>query len=315
MSQKSQRNRSLKMQSSVFQIRHLFFLFSVMFLMVSCGYSLEFKRIDKDAEDPITAVRREFRQLKAAHRVALFDLQKEQEKQIESLQADLLRVAQGNETLGKTLIQMKRDLSGATTRLGQNNADTDERFAEMEIQHRLIHGRIEEENNLRKESTARGNDFTVKALEHFRTDLATQQDALLQFKKKQAASRQILEEKMSGVAEKNIGIVQTTDGHAKTLQGVSVQVSELIDKMLPAVNGLAARVDDLEWALEKFKTNVESQDVQKRLSRLTEAVDVQRKSLEMLGNTLAAQVDKQGILLKKTVKDLKGLQSKKVTTP
>ncbi|VAX31979.1 hypothetical protein MNBD_NITROSPIRAE01-1835 [hydrothermal vent metagenome] len=283
--------------------------------MVSCGYSLEFKRIDKDAEDPITVVRRELRQLKASHRVSLFDLQKEQEKQIESLQADLLRVAQGNETLGKTLIQMKRDLSGATTRLGQNNADTDERFSEMEIQHRLIHGRIEEESNRRKESTARGNDFTLKALESFRTDLATQQDALLQFQKKQAASRQILEEKMSGVAEKNLGIVQTTDGHAKTLQGVSAQVSELIDKMLPAVNGLAARVDDLEWALEKFKTNVESQDVQKRLSGLTEALDVQRKSLEMLGNTLAAQVDKQGALLKKTVKDLKGLQSKKVTTP
>ncbi len=299
----------------VFKIRHLFFLFSVMFVLMSCGYALEFKRIDKDAEDPITVVRRELRQLKAAHRVALFDLQKEQEKQIEALQLDLLRVGQGNETLGKTLIQMKRDLSGATTRLGQNNADTDERFAEMEIQHRMIHGRIEEENNRMKELIARGNNFTVKTLADFRKNLASQEGIFLQFKQKQAESSQSLEQKMSGLAEKNSGIAQTAEGQTKTLQSVSTQVSELIDKMLPAVNGLAARVDDLEWALKQFKTNVESQDLQKRLSELSEAVDVQRKSLEMLGNTLAVQVDKQGTLLNKTVKDLKGLQSKKATTP
>lgn len=305
----------MQTQRLVFQARHLFFLLSIMLLVQSCGYSLEFKRIDDKAEDPITVVRRELRQLKAAHRVAMFDLKKERKNQIEMMQANLARVGKGNETLGKNLIQMKRDLSEARTRLGQKNADTDERFAEMEIQHRLIHGRIEKEGNRQKESLARGNNFILKELEAFRKDLATQKDTLSQFKQKQVQASQALKEQINGVQAKNVGIEQTSDGQTKILQNVSGQVSELIDKMLPAVNGLAARVDNLEWELKQLKDNVDIQGLQKRLTELTEAIDVQRQSLEMLGNTLAAQVDKQGALLQKTVKGLKGLQSKTASTP
>lgn len=283
-------------QHLAFQARHLVFLFSIMFFVVSCGYSLEFKRIADKVEDPITMVRRELRQLKADHRVAIFDLQKEQKTQIESI--------------GK----MKRDLLEARTRLGQNNADTDERFAEMEIQHRLIHGRIEEEGNRFKESSARGSDFTLKVLEGFRTDLAAQKGLLSGFKEKQVQASQVLQEQISGVQAKNVGIEQARDDQTKTLQAVSGQVSELIDKMLPAVNGLVSRVDNLEWELEQLKTNVDIQGLQGRLTALREAVDIQRQSLEMLGNTLAAQVDKQGALLQKTVQDLKGLQSKTSST-
>lgn len=304
----------MQTQRLAFQARHLVFLFVIMVLVMSCGYSFEFKRIDDTVEDPITVIRRELRQLKADHRVAIFDLQKEQKTQIESMRTNFAHVNKMNETFGKTLIQMKQGLFDAKTRLGQNNADMDERFTEMEIQHRLIHGRIEEESNRSKESSARGNNFTLKTLEDFRTDLATQKDIFSQFKKKQAQATQALQEKISGVQAKNVGIEQTSDDRKKTLQTVSVQVSELIDKMLPAVNKLASRVDNLEWELEQLKTNVDIQGLQERLGALREAVDVQRQSLEMLGNTLAAQVDKQGALLQKTVRDLKGLQSKTPST-
>lgn len=305
-----------------FRLRHLGFLFGIVLLTVSCGYSLEFKRIDDTAEDPITVVRRELRQLKADHRVALFDLQKEQKKQIDAMRTTLARVGQGNETLGKTLIQMKRDLSDTRMRLGQNNADTDERFAEAEIQHRLIHGRIEEEGNRFKESAARGNNFTVRELEGFRKnlsaqakDFAAQKESFSQFKKNQTQAHQALKEQIRGVEAKSASVSQITDAQTKTLKSVSTQLTELIDKMLPAVNGLAARVDTLEWELKELKTNVDIEGLQKRLSEMTEAVDIQRQSLEMLGNTLAAQVDKQGAILKKVVKGLKGLQSKTSAIP
>ncbi|GEM_PF-5075448 len=302
------------------QNRYICFVSAVTILMTSCGYSLELKRIDSKAEDPITVIRRELRQLKADHRVAIFDLQKEQKNRIDAMRVNLSRIGKANETLGKTLIQMKRDLSEARTRLAQNNADTDERFAEMEIQHRLIHGRIEEESNRLKESAARGNNFTVKELEGFRKALATQKNAFSQLKKKQAQitqelkkrqaqATQKLQAQIEGVQAKNVGIEKTTRGQTKSLQSVSTQVSELIDKMLPAVNGLAARVDNLEWALEQLKDDVDIDALQKRLAALAEAIDVQRQSLEMLGNTLTAQVDKQSALLQKTVQGLEALQS------
>jgi len=301
--------KGMQTQRPGFSIRHLLLFVGVMSLTVSCGYSLEFKRIDDKAEDPITVIRRELRQLKADHRVAIFDLQKDQKKQVDTMRADLTRIGKANETLGKTLIQMKRDLAETRTRSGQNNADTDERFAEMEIQHRLIHGRIEEEGNRFKESSARANNFTVKELEGFRKDLATQKDALLKFKEKEGQASQALQEKIAGVQAKNAVIKKSTDDQTKALQTVSSQVSELLDKMLPAVNGLAARVDNLEWELKKLKTDIDIQGLNQRLTELAEAVQVQRQSLEMLGNTLTAQVDKQGALLQKTVKDVKGLKS------
>lgn len=261
-----------------------------MMLMVSCGYTLELKRIgDPEKEDPIMVIRRDIRKMKADHRVAIFDLRKEHADEISSIRMNVGRIGKANEGLGQAAIQSK-----------QKAADIDERFSEIEIQRRLIHGRIDEEANRNKEAVSRINLFTLKELELLRKELL-----------EHGTKSKMLQKQIDRVQAENTRLKQSEIDQQKTVQAVSDQVSQLVEKVLPAVNGLASRLDDLEWQVKKLGEQIDVQGLNKRLSDLTEAIDVQRQSLEMLGNTLTSQVDKQQSLLKTTNKRIKRLEAGK----
>lgn len=295
----------------------------VLLMVAGCGFSLT--RIDdKKEEDPITVIRRELRQMKADHRVAIFDLQKEYQEAVSAMQIELTRLGNANESVGQNLIQHRRDLAEMRASAAQKSADTEEHFVEVEHQHRLIHGRIEEESNRFKELSERVSAYTLKELESIRKEMAAQdafqkknqqslQEQLARFEEKEGQMSASLRGQVELVQTKSTGLEKRVDERTKELQAVSEQVSQLIDKVLPAVNGLAARLDDLEWQMKKLGNGTDAQALNKRLSEVSEAVNAQRKSLEMLGNTLTSQVDKQQGLLQKTINRLDGLQAKMPT--
>ncbi len=286
-------------------------LFAVLMLCASCGYSLELSRVDaQKQEDPITLLRRELRQVKADHRVAIFDLRKEQKMQLSELQNEQVEIAKKNRGLGKNVAQFV-----------QRNADVDERFSEMEVQHRLIHGRIEEEANRYKDVSARASDFTLREIEAVRKDLAKQaaklkqaqksfKDQMVSLGRKEEQAIKEMRSEIDSVNEKSLGIQKATAGQKKSVQSVSDQLSQVVDKILPAVNRVTERLDALEWEFKKLDENIDVQALNRRMTQLTDAINVQRQSLEMLGNTLTSQVDKQRGLLRQVIDRLDDSEEK-----
>ncbi|MFQ5588432.1 MAG: hypothetical protein ACE5F7_06295 [Nitrospiria bacterium] len=300
-------------------------------LISACGYTLEFKRVkDPKKEDPITVIRREIRQMKADHRVAIFDLQKEHESRIAALQSDLTRLKNANESLGQAAIQMKRDLQETRITMGKKNAEVDDRFTEVELQRRQIHGRIEEEANRAKETSERSSSFMLGEIEALGKSLSAQEakrkkadKTLTALEQRQSKTQKLLQEqivsartrsadleKTTGQQEETVRVVtEQVSRQGKSLEAISAQVTELIEKVVPSVNELATRLDDLEWQVDQFKGEVDVQGLNKRLDALTESIDVQRQSLEMLGNTLTSQVDKQQGLLRQTIRRVDDLEA------
>ncbi len=296
-------------------VRFFSFLIVTMTFMVSCGYTLV--RVDPKEEDPITVIRRDLRQMKADHRVALFDLRKEQGAKIERLESDLARLKTSNEELSRVVVQMRRDFQENVVVQGQNNAELDDRFTEVELQRRKIHGRIDEEANRSKEVLEKSNQFFLKEIEVLRQSLATQvalqkkiEETVMVLGQKESEINQSLEGKIASVEARNDSLQQSSVHQGETVRGVSDQVSQLVDKLVPSVNSITTRLDDLEWQVKQFKGDGDGKTFKQRLDELTKAIEVQRKSLEKLGNTVISEVDKQSGLLQKTINRVNGLEGK-----
>ncbi|MFQ5597773.1 MAG: hypothetical protein ACE5GK_06960 [Nitrospiria bacterium] len=273
----------------------------VLMFHAGCGYSLEFSKVDgnENEPDPVTLMRRELRQLKADHRVAVFDLK----KQYESLAQDQKK--RGNQSQSDIVSLRKKD------------ADFGEQLTEIGLQLRFIKGSMEEDVNRMKE-VSEGNintalmelrdidrrlDLQKKNEEADRSRLQKQVDAL-------QVRIEPLQVKIDALKVSNAALKKSSSEQITALNEVSAQVSELIEKMLPAINDLVQRIDKQEVGLEKMDRDVNVSDLNRRIAGLTEAVDVQRKSLEMLGNTITSQVDKQSRLLEKTIDRIDAFEKK-----
>ncbi len=296
------------MQSFKSIVRLPLFLLGIMVLMSSCGYTLEFKRVkDPNEEDPITVIRREIRQMKADHRVAIFDLKKHQEQQEAKLKSDL----------DKELDLVRQDLQETRLALGEKNAEFDDRFIENDLKQRQIYGRIEEEANRVKEDSARTNSFILKELENLSQKITTQEthqksleNTLNTFQERQKEETQALRVQLNLIQDKNAANETLSDHQGKTLEEVTSQVSQIIDQAVPTINSLAARVDDLEWQVKQFNNDTKTESLKKRLEDLAKSIDVQRKSLEKLGSTVTSQVDKQQGMIQQSIKRLDTLEGK-----
>jgi hypothetical protein len=311
-------------------------------LLGGCGYSLEMSRLEDtpEAPDPITLLRRELRQLKADHRVSIFDLKNEQKLLAERSKADLKKIRDGIGT------QLQSDLKSGLLSLRRRDADFGEKISEMEIQLRLMGGSVEEEINRYKDRSEQTNNNALRELgdvKRLLIDEAKEKAGSIKMLRdqinKEKASRlalwsrvqdllevqsnhlktKIAEEKNQREAiqnhikgmESSSGQVRTSsDEQIKALNEVSTQVDELIEKLLPAVNQLGERLDRQEEQFEALKRKIDVDALNRHLNALTETVEVQRRSLKMLGDTLTAEVDKQKRHLRKIMEDLKALEPK-----
>jgi len=300
--------------------------FSLPFLILlvsGCGYSLEIAKLEEPVEDPITLIQRDIRKIKAAHRVALFGLSKEQNDQLKQLRADLEKT----KAFRHDISQLDRKLQETRVALSRRNADIDERISEMEVHHRLIQGSIEEESNRLKETSSEANRFVLKELEIIKNDVSTQegnrkklekaakewvgttqkklQAELAALREKEKSTQSTIAADMDFLKSDTREMRQSLVGQSQAIKALSGQISQLIEKVLPAVNKLGERMDALEWRLKKLDRDIDLEALNRRLTALSDAVDVQRQSLEMLGNTLTPQVDEQRALLRKTMDRLK----------
>jgi len=303
-------------------------------VLSACGYSLELSKTEAEVvEDPITLIRRDIRKIKADHRVKLFDLRKEQSEKFKQLRSEIEHVG----ALRKELAQLDRKLEETKLALSRRNADTDARISEMEVHHRLIQGSIEEEANRFKEASDEISRFAQKELEALKKEIEGQKKqraALASLLKEQLKSaRKGLQSRLSALKEtgestqesvkrqleaqkKGLqGLKNSLLDQADAIKGLSEQLSQMLEKLLPAVNKLGERVDALEWQLKKLEGEIDLEALERRLSALRNAVDVQRKSLEMLGNTLTPKVDEHRALLRQLTERLKKLDAPAPSKP
>lgn len=264
--------------------------FSVLLIVVtllfsSCGFTVWIPDTkDKEDADPMTLLRRDIRQMRADNRVAAFDRQKD----LNVLDAELKK-------MGENIFSLRK-----------RDANFGEQISEIEMQIRLMGGSIEEEVNRIKEISERKNNNTLKELGGIRQLLVRSEEK----EKKEALNNRHLLDRVHSVQETNRVLQKSSNDQIKALHEVSDRLTQLIEKVLPAVNDLAGRVDKQEDRFSALSRGVDLEGLNRRLSDLTNVIDVQRKSLEMLGNTITAQVDKQSRLLKKTLNRLQVLEAK-----
>lgn len=301
-------------------MRYSALLSVVVTLLAGCGYTLELSKLDNNADepDPITLIRRDIRQLKADHRVAIFDLQKKY-KEVAARVGD--------------------DLHTEMTSLRMRDADFGEQISEIEFQLRLMKGSIEEDVNRVKEVSEQKNNNALRELEDISRLMAKQekneklanqtlqdqialqtregakknqslQDQIARQTKEAAKNNQSLQDQIDSIQIASIALQKSSNDQIKALNEVSAQVSQLIDKVLPVVNDLAQRLDTQENQLRQMDRDINIDGLNRQLKDVREAIDVQRQSLEMLGNTLTAQVDKQAKLFQKTVSRLNVIEAK-----
>jgi len=283
--------------------------FLIFITMLSAACSLKLGQVgDQEAQpDPMTLLRREIRQLRIDHRVALFDLQKDLNAQVERLRADLKKEAAEKEKDQFAL--RKRD------------ADFAEQIAEIDMQVRILGGSFEEQINRVKEFSDQKNSEAIRDLAEMRGVLAKKekQEALaeqnLQNKiagqlKEEGDARKSLQDQIDSMRAFDETLQQSSNDQIKALKAVSEQLSELIDKVLPAVNTLSQRVDRQEEQFKALNRKPDAAGLDGRLSDLAKVVEAQRKTLEILGNTLTAQVDKQQKQLQQATDRLQALEAK-----
>ncbi len=283
------------------------FLILTLTLTSSCAFRFS-KLGDQEAEpDPITLLRRDIRQLRADHRVALFDLQKDLNAQIERVHGELKKEA----------AEKERDQFA----LRKRDADFAEQIAEIEMQIRILGGSLEEEVNRVKERSDQNSNEALSALAAFRSALSKKEkqeasaDLAMETKirdelKQEREARKSLQAQMDAMRAFNETLQESSNEQIKALKAVSDRVSELIEKVLPAVNTLGQRVDQHDDQLKAVKADKNGAGIDRKLSDLSKAVDTQRKSLELLGNTLTVQVDKQQKLLQQALDKLQALEEK-----
>ncbi len=309
-------------------------------LLGGCGYSLEMSR-DTDAPlppDPITVLGRDLRQLKADHRVSLFDLKNEQKALAEETRAELKKRLEQLELQIQTELRNAREQrQTALGSLRRRDADFDEQIAEMELQLRLMGGSIDEEINRYKDASEQTNNNALRELGNLkrllaknaeeksasikalRERIAEEQDqreamekafdgVVLAQAKEEEQARVSLQHQIKQIESSGKETSASSDEQIKALNQVSVQVDQLIEKLLPAVNLLAERLDKQEDQFDALKREIDIEALKQQLKALSDTVDIQRQSLEMLGSTLTSEVDKQKGLLQKTVEGLQAIE-------
>jgi len=321
-------------------MRFVPFLLVGLTLLGGCGYSLEMSR-DADTPlppDPITLLGRDLRQLKADHRVSLFDLKNEQKALAEETRANI------EKQLEQLRLQLQTDLKKAQEQrqtalrsLRKRDADFGEQIAEMEIQLRLMAGSIDEEINRYKDASEQTNNNAMRELGNLKRRFAdevseknasikmireliaeerdqreargkTFHEAVLAQGKIEEQARASLHDQIKQIESSGEEASASSGEQIKALNQVSTQVDQLIEKLLPAVNLLAERLDKQEEQFDALKREIDIETLNQQLKALNDTVDIQRQSLEMLGNTLTSEVDKQKRLLQKTVEDLQALE-------
>jgi len=340
-----------------------------MALLGGCGYSLEMSSVEEtpEAPDPITLLKRDLRQIKADHRVSIFDLKNEQKLLGEKTKSDIDKI------LAKLHAQIQRDLRALEEKreasllsLRRRDADFGEQIADMEIQLRLMGGSIEEEINRYKDSSEQTNSNALRELGNVKrlladegkkkkaslkmlqgqidgekegrlkleTRLETQlvsqvaqlkaqiaeekhqretlkktfDEVVLAQAKAEKQARKLLQGQIKQIESSSVATNASSDDQIKALNEVSAQVDQLIEKLLPAVNRLAERLDKQEEEFDSLDRKIDVDALNRQLTALTDALDVQRQSLEMLGNTLTSELGKQKRLLQKTIERLQALE-------
>lgn len=307
-------------------------------LLGGCGYSLEASREDPEAPDPITVLGRDLRQFKAQHRVSIFDLKNDQKVMMERTKADVEKV------LAELQMQIQRDLGEAEKKraaallsLRRQNADFGEKIAEIELQLRMMVGNIEEEMNRYRDASEQTQDNALRELGNIKRLMASEikekkaslkmlksqiteekrqrevlkntvNESLLAQVKVEEGGRKTLQEQINQIKSSNVTANASSNEQIKALNQVSTQVDQLIEKVLPAVNQLAERLDNQEEKLSAVTREIDIDDLNRKLGKLTDTIEVQRQSLDMLGNTLTAEVDKQKHLLQENLGRLKALE-------
>ncbi|MFQ5543359.1 MAG: hypothetical protein ACE5FY_03285 [Nitrospiria bacterium] len=298
-------------------MRSLLFLFIGMALLSGCGVSLG--NTQSAGDDPVTSMRKDVHRLNIQHG----NLRKELLKNASQLKSEIKGLQE----------QDRKTLTDLSERFGERSAAMGERITQLESQNRLLRGTIEEERHRFKELFHQENDHILKEVNKIRTLLAKQgKDGetikkvlqkqinvqekqgtahgalaaqLNRFKNVQETFNNTISEKMNALQSDNRAAQGASDSLANELEESSKQMTAFTEKLLPAVNGLASRLDNLEWKFEKFEGEFDINSLNKRLMELSDAIDVQRQSLEMLGDNLSAQISKLNKQIHKQTKQSK----------
>ncbi len=293
-----------------------------------------------DAPDPVTLLGRDLRQFKAQHRVSIFDLQNEQKVLLERTKTDIdKRLADLHAQIQRDLGALENKKEAALLSLRRQDADFGEKIAEIEIQLRLMGGSIEEEINRYRDASEQTQDNALRELGNIKRLMASEakekkaslkilqgqitegkhqrealkkavDEVLLVQVKAEEQGRKTLQAEINQIKSSNIKATASSNDQINALNQVSTQVDQLIEKVLPAVNRLGERLDKQEEQISALIREMNIEDLNRKLAALTDTIEVQRQSLDMLGNTLSSEIDKQKRLLQQAGDRLKALEPK-----
>ncbi|MFQ5949208.1 MAG: hypothetical protein ACE5J1_00790 [Nitrospiria bacterium] len=304
----------------------IFFLMG-MILFQGCGYSIKMVALEEEQQElqkkkalekDVARLQSDLQKLQKQNRQAVAVLKKETGKALTRLLADLKRI--------------EKEKQQAVIALQKSQADFNVRIDEATMQLRMVQGTLEKKdrrlselyhqvdnvafrvNELGEmkgrlsEQEEKGN-VLGKALEAQVKALDTLKHRLNEQEKKVESVKKALQTQIGAINQINDNLQRTSKEQGKGLQGLSDQASELAEKIPPALNKHAARLDELEWQIEKMKSEIDVQQINKRIADFSDSLDILRETLDVLGAKIAVKVDEQERLIQNTTKKLKGIEA------
>ncbi|MFQ5780802.1 MAG: hypothetical protein ACE5HN_08480 [Nitrospiria bacterium] len=276
----------------------IFFLMG-MILFQGCGYSIKMVALEEEQQElqkkkalekDVARLQSDLQKLQKQNRQAVAVLKKETGKALTRLLADLKRIEKENQQ--------------AVIALQRGKADFNVRIDEATMQLRMIQGTLEKKDRRLSELYHQVDNVAFRV-----NELGEMKGQLSEQGKKVELVKKALQTQIDAINQVTDNLQRISKEQGKGLEGLSDQASELAEKIPPALNKHAARLDELEWQVEKMKSEINVQQINKRIADFSDSLGTLRETLDVLGAKIAVKVDEQERLIQNTTKKLKGIEA------